>query len=321
LGSFGLAVFGWLLGSLGHDAGHFSASRSPVWNDTGLWAMSLLCNPILWQHQHTYAHHSRTNDFEADPDLHHFTKLLRVHRRFQYCGIYKYQSRRIYVLFAYLFVVVGTCIWIPIGMIQEGTLYAMVDWTDRGRNRAYFGMYAHWIIYAACILAWPFFVHKCIWHAAMAVLLHVGTSGLIFAIFSQINHLNEHSFPNDDTQQLLDDKGTPMSTSAATTSRALVLPLLQSSWAAQQVVTSNNFCPQSRLWHVLSNGLNLQIEHHLFPGLNHCHLPIIQPTVQAICAKHGVPYKSFDHFFDIKMATLQWLSQLATEPTTTGSSS
>ena len=40
----------------------------------------------------------------------------------------------------------------------------------------------------------------------------------------------------------------------------------------------------------MSGGLNLQIEHHLLPGVNHCHLRALQPLVAACAARHGVPY-------------------------------
>lgn len=30
-------------------------------------------------HQHTYGHHSYTNDFALDPDVHHFEGILRMH--------------------------------------------------------------------------------------------------------------------------------------------------------------------------------------------------------------------------------------------------
>ena len=70
------------MGALGHDAGHFAASHnSPVLNEWGVWAMTLICNPILWQQQHTYGHHSYTNEFGHDPDLHHFHLCYYHHRR------------------------------------------------------------------------------------------------------------------------------------------------------------------------------------------------------------------------------------------------
>lgn len=297
IGSFFLAVFGWLIGALGHDAGHFAVSHVPLINDICVWAMSFLCNPILWQHQHTYAHHSHTNEFDRDPDLHHFTMLLKVHRRFQHCNVYKWQRHAIFVLFAYTFVVFGTCVWIPIGMLQEGSLYGLVEYTDRNRPWRSFGMMAHTVGYVGFIVLVPF-INSSSWYKALAcVILHLSTSGLIFGIFSQVNHLNEYSL-----DQVARAKVGPERS-----------PMTTNSWAASQVETSNNFCTDSALWHILSNGLNLQIEHHLFPGLNHSHLHLIAPIVKATCEEYGVMYKTYNSWAQLMGATLKWLDTLSVE--------
>ena len=47
-------------------------------------------------------------------------------------------------------------------------------------------------------------------------------------------------------------------------------------WYRHQVMTSQTIAPQSMLMGYLTGGLNLQIEHHLFPGINHCHLRAMQ---------------------------------------------
>jgi fatty acid desaturase len=288
-----LAVTGWLLGAVGHDGGHFAVSRHPVANDWAVWGMSLLCNPIMWQHQHTYAHHSHTNDFDKDPDLHHYVTFLRVHERFQHHSVYRYQIHFLFVMLAYAFTVFGECFWVPWGMLTEGSLYGMVDWTDRRRREACFVL--HWAAYAGFIFVLPFAVHLSWWKAAVAATLHTATSGLLFAFFSQINHLNELSLATDRPDARIGNSA------------------LQHSWAVEQVETSNNFCPNSALWHVLSNGLNLQIEHHLFPGLNHCHLPLIQPTVEAVCEEYGVSYKCYETWKDLTKETQRWLKRLSRE--------
>ena len=194
-----------------------------------------------------------------------------------------------------MFVVFGTCFWIPWEMIKEGSLYGMVEWTDRQRPWRTAGLIFHLMAYTGIIFLLPFFVHTTWCAAFSAVVAHVATSGLLFAIFSQINHLNEGSL-DFEVQRNAD--------------RDLAL---NQSWAVQQIETSNNFCPDSALWHVLSNGLNLQIEHHLFPSLNHCHLHRIQSTVQAVCQEHGVRYKSFASWGELMHATLSWLDRLSTE--------
>jgi len=64
-------------------------------------------------------------------------------------------------------------------------------------------------------------------------------------------------------------------------------------WYRHQVKTSANYCTGSTLVFYFSGGLSHQIEHHLFPNVNHCHLPHIQPIVQRVCRKHGVDYREF----------------------------
>ncbi|KAI8831769.1 hypothetical protein BJ741DRAFT_667606 [Chytriomyces cf. hyalinus JEL632] len=46
----------------------------------------------------------------------------------------------------------------------------------------------------------------------------------------------------------------------------------------------------------LSGGLCLQMEHHLFPTVNHCHLPAVAKIVKQACYEHGVPYTRADGY-------------------------
>jgi hypothetical protein len=166
--------------------------------------MSCICNPVLWQHQHTYGHHSFTNEFDKDPDLHHFHLLLKVHKKIRTEPQFRYQSNWLYVAFAYLFVVFGTCIYIPWGMIETGSLYGIVNWQDKNRPSKAFGMRLHMTLYVWIIMVVPFYTHESPWTAFAAMFLHISTLGVTFAIFSQINHLNEPSLQGDmETRQLV----------------------------------------------------------------------------------------------------------------------
>jgi fatty acid desaturase len=57
-----------------------------------------------------------------------------------------------------------------------------------------------------------------------------------------------------------------------------------------QILTSNTISPDSLFLFIFTGGLNLQTEHHLFPGINHWNLREIQPMVKSICLKHGIAY-------------------------------
>jgi fatty acid desaturase len=56
----------------------------------------------------------------------------------------------------------------------------------------------------------------------------------------------------------------------------------------QALVNLNIDCPPWLDW--FHGGLNLHIEHHLFPRLPRHNLRAAQPLVRALCARHGLPY-------------------------------
>ena len=196
----------------------------------------------------------------------------------------------------------GTCFWIPWGVLSEGTLYGIVDWHDKDRPTKFYGMIFHLVFYVWIILLVPIYTHDSIGMAALASYIHVATLGITFALFSQINHLNEPSLESDMDSRLQRKEETKKA------NRDL---RLNTSWGAAQVETANNFASTSNFWHVLSNGLNHQIEHHLFPGLNHGHLHHIAPIVKQTCEEFGVEYKSYDTWSDLMNATLEWFDKLS----------
>ncbi|CAB9497443.1 Probable Delta(5) fatty acid desaturase C [Seminavis robusta] len=300
LGSFLFAWAGWFMGAIGHDSGHFATSHDhPLLNEWGVWAMSFIANPIMWQHQHTYAHHSFTNEHSHDPDLHHFNEFIRVHIKSKYVS--EKQRHLWYVMLCYTLPVFASCLKYPMDMINEGML-CMVRWQDKDRFSKQLGMRFHVMLYSAVVVVAPFFSHSSVIMALASVLLHMVTLGWLYALFSQINHINEDSLSSD------------LETKAKGQGSNKLDPRLAGSWAAAQVETANNFAPDSLVWHILSNGLNMQIEHHLFPGLNHCHLHLIAPVVRKTCEEYGVQYKCFGSWREVMSIHLTWYKKLSYPP-------
>jgi fatty acid desaturase (delta-4 desaturase) len=65
----------------------------------------------------------------------------------------------------------------------------------------------------------------------------------------------------------------------------------EQSFLRLQVATSSNV---GGAWLCfLNGGLNYQIEHHLFPRVQHTHYPTIAPLVQQFCKARGIPYRHF----------------------------
>lgn len=246
--------------------------------------MAPITSPFVWMHQHTYAHHSFTNDFGRDPDLHHFS-FLRAHPRYPWVQRYRPQRGRLYVYTWYLFVVLGAALWLPLKALATGTLHGVTDLRRGG------GAHRARVIIHIIVFIWAIFIQPCFYmevHIAIFKgMQYLCFAGLLFGFFSQVNHLDDHSISAAEKK---------------TTNK---------SWAAMQVETSNNFCPGSRAWAWLSNGLNLQIEHHLFPGVNHAHLPLLRPAVLRTCREFGVDYRSYPTAGAILGATAKYYKNLA----------
>lgn len=61
-------------------------------------------------------------------------------------------------------------------------------------------------------------------------------------------------------------------------------------WGAHQVRTSHNYRVDS-LWALhMSGGLNMQVEHHLFPRVHYTHYPALSRIVRQACVEFGLPY-------------------------------
>jgi fatty acid desaturase len=55
-------------------------------------------------------------------------------------------------------------------------------------------------------------------------------------------------------------------------------------------MTSHNVATDNYWIYLLTGGLNHQIEHHLFPSVNHCHLKELSAVTKELCKKYNVQY-------------------------------
>jgi len=69
-------------------------------------------------------------------------------------------------------------------------------------------------------------------------------------------------------------------------------------WGTHQILTSHNFGVDSPLALHLSGGLNMQIEHHLFPSVHYLHYPKLAKIVEQACQEFNIPYNSSKNIFE-----------------------
>lgn len=249
----------WVLGvNTFHDASHFALSTDWRVNAIFCYNSPWFSSPFTWYHQHIIGHHCYTNVHKLDPDLHHSARFWRYTRRSRYFAHYKYQC--------YYLVLVWSIITYALAFVIDGLFFfygayhGIIKMMKVSRTRKIMHLLGR-VFTFVYLFVWQFFVYDSIVKAALWGLVPNAIFGLCFSLSSQLSHLTP------DTLEAFDKD-----------------------WYKHQVKTSHTFCPKSLFWFFFTGGLSLQIEHHLFPGVNHWHLRRIQPIVQQVCEKHGVNY-------------------------------
>merc|ERR1711974_17371 len=86
-------------------------------------------------------------------------------------------------------------------------------------------------------------------------------------------------------------------------------------WGEQQVRCTGNHSTSNswsdfivtQLW----GGMNYQIEHHLFPTLNHAHYHEVSLIVQDTCKEFGITYVSHSNWFKSAVSFTNFLQAMA----------
>lgn len=275
----------WLLGvNIFHDATHFAFSDNWRWNALIPYAFPYFSSPFSWYHQHNIGHHSYPNVSDRDPDVLHHYWMKREHRDVKWLPIHKNQSTWWFMLFWWsVSVEFGLTTMQDLWMLQTNLYNEVVPMMAISGSRRLRHILGR-VLTIGIIHAWPFFVVET-WGKAFAFsLIPYLFFSVLFMMNTQINHLLPHT------------------THAA-----------DADWYKHQVITAQDFGVGSKFCHLFSGGLNYQVIHHLFPTVNHCHLPQLQPIVARLCEKYDVGYTTARGYVHAIQLHHQHSSRLATK--------
>jgi len=265
-----------------HDASHMALSHDWRVNQYATYLFPWFSSPFTWYHQHIIGHHVYTN-LEADPDVHHGTVLWRYDATSPWFSWHKWQS--FYFIAVWSVVCFSLNFVFDVAFMIRRSYQHVVKMIPVSDERMRWHIAGRFFAFAVTYI-WPFCMPQFSWTKAImfAIIPHTIFS-CCFAFFSQVNHLIEetHGQYNKD-------------------------------WYKHQVITSHSFAADSVFWFIFSGGLNFQIEHHLFPGVNHIHLRKIQPIVQQLCEKHNVPYNISSTGLEAIQKYLKHLAKMAIDP-------
>lgn len=268
-----------------HDGLHFSLSTDWRVNAWLPYLFPYYSSPWMWYHEHVIGHHAYPNIKHRDPDLAHAPQLMREHSSIRWKTIHVGQAQWYRVLLVW-----SVALGIGLSLLNDAKATIKMSY-----NNVVPFMFPSCPRFVAHVLGrvgyvflmhiWPYFCFTW-WKALIWATLPGIFLSLCFMVNTQINHLTNDCAHASDTN-----------------------------FYKHQVVTAQNFGIDSHFCYYFSGGLNYQIEHHLFPTVNHCHLPALSRGVRVICGRHGVPYHLAAGYRDAMVRHLSHTLEMENRPT------
>jgi len=278
----------WMSGAMFHDGSHFAISQDWRINLGFQYVYRIFSNPLDWLHQHIIGHHPYTNIHNKDPDLNHETNLImnkndnpvRYTEYTNWTTKHINQEKRFYPVSS--LVLLSSTIINPLVLIITKSYNACVYEVPCGIKYKVLHL-ADIILYIYLVFILPFQIWSPFYAVKHIIIPYYIFSG-IFAINASVNHLQKDSIKGQNKN-----------------------------WYIHQVTTANNFGSHYPHYYT-SIGLNYQIEHHLFPTINHCHLRDIQPIVKSLCEKYGIPYHHTSGYKEAIIGVYEHFREMGKKP-------
>ncbi len=289
--SFALGTVMALIGfNVSHDAIHGAFSSSARVNKwLGMTFLLGGANPYLWTIAHNGIHHTYTNVHGHDDDVNIAGGIVRLDHDAPVRPAHRFQHFYAFGLYA-----LTSIAWAFIKDFRNLGRFATGPHAPRGGHpkREIFNLFFFKAAYYFLYLGLPLIVLSVTWWQVLLgfFVMHVA-EGLTLALVFQLAHVvegTEFPIPND-----------------ANT--------IEESWAAHQLRTTANFASKSPLAHFLCGGLNMQVEHHLFPKICHTHYPALSRIVEQTATEFDLPYLNNASFGSALASHYRTLRQFGAE--------
>jgi linoleoyl-CoA desaturase len=280
--SLGLAAAGVGF-NIPHDGGHRAYAKNRIVNRLAASAFDLLgASSYIWHWKHNVYHHGYTNLVGIDDDI-DIGALGRLAPEQKRRWMHRFQQFYLWLLYGFL----------PFKWHFVDDFRALVSGRI-GKQRfprpkgldlgILFGGKVQFFILAFVV---PLFFHS-IWN----VLIFYGVASIILGVTLSVVFQLAHCVGEADFPEVFSKKK------------------IGNEWAAHQVETTVNFCRDNRLIGWYLGGLNMQIEHHLFPKVCHVHYPAISRIVEGVCRDFNVRYTCHRNAFAALASHYRWLREM-----------
>jgi linoleoyl-CoA desaturase len=285
-----LGVFAAFIGfNISHDAIHGSFSASKTTNKILSYTFYLVgANPYVWSISHNIVHHTYTNIAGHDEDIEVAPGLIRLDKDEKVNKVQRYQH-----FYAFLLYGLSSLSWVLRKDYKKFFQEKIGQHTTTHHPRIeYFNLFFYKFLYYLMFIVIPIIVLSVSWWQVLVgfLVMHV-VEGVVIGLVFQLAHVvEETTFP------LPNEEGN-----------------VEEAWAVHQMQTTANFSRKSWLANFLCGGLNMQIEHHLFPKICHIHYKDLSKIVSATAKECNVPYLENATFFTALQSHYRLLKKMGNE--------
>lgn len=252
-----------------HDLSHNTVFKSPKINNI----FYILTYTIVgahaeaWKKRHVNSHHYAPNVEGYDSDL-KITKLIRVTPNSEHFWFHKYQH--IYAPIAYTSY---SLFWI---FIKDFViLFSKDDCVKHKNYKYYLSFCAQKTTYISLTLILPILFSWQSWIVVLSgfLLMHLIVSFFLLFTFFMTHHVENTAYPTTDKQGFIN-----------------------TSWLMNQIKSSNDMHPFSKIANFILGGFNNHIAHHLFPHIHHIHYPKLNKILYTVLNANGVVPNQTSYF-------------------------
>mmetsp|Transcript_11219 Transcript_11219/g.24171 ORF Transcript_11219/g.24171 Transcript_11219/m.24171 type:complete len:511 (+) Transcript_11219:159-1691(+) len=281
----------WIGLTIQHCGNHGAMSTNPIVNNAlGLTDDLIGGSSLMWRYHHQVSHHIHCNDEALDEDVMNAFPFLRFDPRQPKYWYHQFQHLYMWLTFPFLTLVfqVGDIKGLLDNRTVGATLYGASDFE---KATVVAGKVAHYFL----LFGLPWLLHGPS-SALLGAVVYYATQGVVLGSTFAVSHNVPESKP-------LDEGPTKQNLAQDSTER---------DWGMQQILTSANW--GGVVGNFFTGGLNLQIEHHLFPAISFMHYPAISRIVEDECKKRGVNYASYATLPEILSRFSRYMKEVGSAP-------
>eukprot|EP00878_Enallax_costatus_P021083 GHUV01022305.1.p1 GENE.GHUV01022305.1~~GHUV01022305.1.p1 ORF type:complete len:517 (+),score=135.46 GHUV01022305.1:3007-4557(+) len=283
-----LGLAGAWIGLTVQHCGNHGAMSTSTWVNQAMGMCSDLIggSSLMWRYHHQVSHHIHCNDEAFDEDVFSAFPLLRFDPRLPRAWYHQYQHLYMWAVFPLLQLSfqAGDVSALLANRTPGATLYGA---TEAERKTVIVGKFAHY----GLLLGLPALLHGPA-AALIGTAAYTLAQSIVLSTTFAVSHNVSESKPLEEgpAQATLDEE------------------LEDRDWGLQQVLTSANW--GGVVGNFMTGGLNLQIEHHLFPAVSFMHYPAIAAIVEDECEKRGIQYARYDTLPEILNRFVKYMKEV-----------